>query len=55
MRTTEEILTLEEAEQFVSACGQREEALLLTALLRSLPMYIARKAADEAGYDLVQQ
>ena len=55
MRTTDEILTLDEAEQFVSACGDREEALLLTALLRSMPYVSAVKAADEAGYDLEVQ
>ena len=55
MRTTDEILTLEEAEQFVSACGAKEEAFLLTALLKSLSLAAAIEAANEAGYDLELQ
>lgn len=55
MRLTDEILNLDEAEDFISRCGKKEEALLLQAILRSLSFDEAQRAADKAGYILEQQ
>lgn len=55
MRSSDEILTPEEAEHFIATCSRGEEKLLLTALLYSLPIDDARSAADKAGYTLEKQ
>lgn len=54
-RQYEEVLNKDDAEHFVSMLGRSEEELLLTAILSSLPLINARKAAAKAGYDLEKQ
>ena len=49
------ITDLDKAEQYVDALTGEEEGYLLTALLRSVSIDQAKKAADEAGYNLEQQ
>ena len=55
MRGTEELRNSDEASHFVDMLDRREEELLLTALLKSLPLINAREAANKAGYDLEEQ
>ena len=55
MNRYEEVQTADQADEFVSLLGIREEELILTALLKSLTLINAREAADKAGYDLEEQ
>ena len=56
MKTRSEVIQdADDAEHFVTLLDRREEELLLTALLKSLPIINAREAVAEAGYDLGEQ